>query len=383
MLQTLRSTILITLSGVSLAFVVSGLGGGVVQAQTPLNRAVVAALRNRVQLMPQQQQPRLAKKADVLVPGDGVSTARSSFAELRFNDGSLARMGEQAVFWFVPKSRTLQLSNGTALLLIPPKQGRTQVRTPNVTAGIQGSALFVRYNPATNTTLVGALTDSGIEVFNQDGSQRQPLKGGQMAVVVQDRIRQVYDFDLKTFYQTSDLVEGLNLDQTDSTPSGDAAIAQVQAETMAALKQQATSSDFGVVNPSFVPLPVAQSDNFPPIIGILASNTIDLTSTNSDGLGVTVGFPNQGISVTNSFPGLLGTFPGQGINDSVTLSTFNLGSTGLRSTSSILTINTINTINGTRTTCVGGFPGQGRGVAGGFPGRGRGVTGGFPGGSCP
>ncbi|MGA1626816.1 MAG: FecR domain-containing protein, partial [Prochlorothrix sp.] len=132
-------------------------------------------------------------------------------AELRFNDGSLARVGSQAVFWFVPNTRDLQLSNGTALMLIPPGQGRTRVRTPNVVAGIEGSALVVRFNPETETTSVISLTDSGIQVCMTASGDCQVLEGGQVAAVDADGL-QVYQLDLETFYATSGLVEGLDLD---------------------------------------------------------------------------------------------------------------------------------------------------------------------------
>ncbi|MBD3563293.1 FecR domain-containing protein, partial [Planktothrix sp. FACHB-1355] len=140
-------------------------------AEMPLTKAVIQSLRNLVRLIPQNQTGRPARVSDPVNPGDSLATGRESLAELRFNDGSLARVGEQAVFQFLPNTRTFRLSNGTALLLIPPGRGTTRVQTPNARAGIRGSALFVRYNPETDTTVVGALTDSNIEVFNQNSSQ--------------------------------------------------------------------------------------------------------------------------------------------------------------------------------------------------------------------
>ena len=234
-------------------------------AETALTRAVVESLRNQVRLMRQNQSARPARPSDTMTPGDALATASASMAQLRFNDGSLARLGQQVVFKFVPGSRSFRLSNGTALLLIPPGQGRTNVRTPNAAAGIRGSALFVRYNPETDTTIVGALTNSGIEVFNQTASQTQELKAGYMAVIVKDRIQQVYEFDLNNFYRTSELVRGLNLTKTESTPAPDEAIASVQAETAQALKEQSqfTSSEQVIENPSFVQLPPSTSANFP------------------------------------------------------------------------------------------------------------------------
>ncbi|HEY9728968.1 MAG TPA: FecR domain-containing protein [Chroococcales cyanobacterium] len=233
-------------------------------AQTPLSRAVLQSLKNRVQLIPKSQQARPARVSDAMTPGDALATAKASAAQLRFNDGSLARLGEQAAFKFVPGSRTFQLSNGTALVLIPPGRGTTNVRTPNAAAGIRGSALFVRYNPETETTLVGALTDSGIQVFNRDASQRQELKAGYMAVIAKDRIARVYEFDLNAFYRTSELVRGLDLTQTAPADNSDEAIASVRAETVQALKaQQPVTGENVIENPSFVQLSVNTSEDFP------------------------------------------------------------------------------------------------------------------------
>ena len=95
-------------------------------AATPLSRAVIESLRNQVRLIPKNQSARPARRSDTMTGGDALATARSSMAQLRFNDGSLARVGEQAVFKFTPGTRTFRLSNGTALMLIPPGRGTTQ-----------------------------------------------------------------------------------------------------------------------------------------------------------------------------------------------------------------------------------------------------------------
>ncbi|BAU06197.1 FecR family protein [Fischerella sp. NIES-3754] len=229
-------------------------------AATPLTRAVIQNLRNLVQLIPHNQPKRRARKSDAIIPGDGLSTGRASLAELRFNDGSLARVGEQAIFRFLPKTRNFRLSNGTVLLLIPPGQGRTRVNTPNAAAAIRGSALFVRYDQKKDTTVVAALTNSGIEVFNKDASQRRELKAGQMLVVVKGQFQGLYDFDLRTFYETSDIVRGLDLPKQEQ-PSSDPAIAKVQAETAEALaSQQPITGQQVIENPSFVKLSPSGSD---------------------------------------------------------------------------------------------------------------------------
>jgi hypothetical protein len=254
-----------------LAFVLWGAQSFVIpsvaSARTPLSSAVIRQLRNIVELIPDDQPRRPARVSDRLTAGDALSTARRSFAELRFNDGSLARLGEQVVFRFVPNTRTFRLSNGTLLLLVPPGQGRTRIQTPNATAGIRGSALFIRYIPGTETTLIGALTDSGIEVANQDASQRYGLEAGQMAVIVEDRILRIYEFDLNTFYETSELTRGLNLANADesasrSTEPRDDAIAQVRQETVDAMSDQSpVVGDGTITNPAFIRLSTSAGDS--------------------------------------------------------------------------------------------------------------------------
>ncbi|HEY9673785.1 MAG TPA: FecR domain-containing protein, partial [Waterburya sp.] len=330
-----------------------------VLADTALTRAVIESLRNQARLIPKNQSPRQARPSDRMTPGDSLATARASMAQLRFNDGSLARLGEQAVFQFAPGTRTLNLSNGTALVLIPPRQGTTRVRTPNAAAGIRGSALFVRYLPETDTTIVGALTNSHIEVSNQTGSQRQELKAGNMAVVVKDRIEKVYEFDLRTFYKTSDLASGLDLTRSQPMPSTDAAIAQVQEETSDALKAQSPVIGERVIeNPDFIQLSASRSQDFPNVEpGVIDSepssrqqspgsfrntsgNTMDVRSLLERG-------EIRDNQIRNRFPGggaTGGNFPGG-------------GATG------------------------GNFPGRGNGNGGTFPGGG--ATGGnFPGGGA-
>ncbi|MBL1174522.1 FecR domain-containing protein [Pantanalinema sp. GBBB05] len=217
---------------------------GRAKATTPLTEASVETIRKEVLVRLKKQPFRPAKaKQDKLFPNDALRTGAISLAELRFNDRSLARIGEKALFEFQPGTRDLRLDRGTVLLLIQPKQGRTRVRTPNAAAGIRGSALFVRFIPDDNPnddlgpiTIVGALTNSDIEVSNQDGSQKYVLKAGQLAVVHKNMIG-LYPFDLNSFYATSALAAGLDLNQSAGAKSNmDSSIADVRAETLAALK---------------------------------------------------------------------------------------------------------------------------------------------------
>lgn len=224
-------------------------------AQSTLTWARVELVRNQVQLFTDGRS-RNARVSDVLGINDALSTARRARAELRFNDGSLARIGESAIFRFTPNTRNFRLSNGTVLLLIPPGQGRTTIQTPNAVTGVRGSALFVRFVPETNTTIIGALTTNAggpMMAYNEDGSIQQPLLGGEMAVVRGDGTIQHLEFDLKEFYLTSELVSGLGLHKKDAVIQ-DEHIEAVRQETLEALEQQGEFGDTEDVeeNPVFL-----------------------------------------------------------------------------------------------------------------------------------
>ncbi|HEY9736668.1 MAG TPA: FecR domain-containing protein [Trichocoleus sp.] len=210
------------------------------QADVALTRADVNAILNRVELLPRGRSARPARLSDYLGLGDALRTAAASRAELRFNDGSLARVGERATFRFTPNTRNFRLSNGTVLLLIPPGQGRTTIQTPNAVTGIQGSGLVVRYIPGQDLTLVMALTNNPagpMTVTTQDGAQSSALYAGQMALVQPSGI-EVVEFDLNGFYQTSDLIEGLGLSDENVESSTDDPLHAVRQETLEALSQQ-------------------------------------------------------------------------------------------------------------------------------------------------
>lgn len=180
-------------------------------AETPLTQATVQRIQKRVELYEKQKQERPARKDDVLNPGDALRTYQQAMAELRFNDRSLARIGEQAVFRFEPNSRSFDLQRGTVLLLIQPGQGRTRVRTPNAAAGIRGSALFIRYMEDSQVTMIGALTNSDIEISNNDG-KTVVLKAGQLGYIYKDQIG-VYNFDQKLFQETSPFFKDINWEE--------------------------------------------------------------------------------------------------------------------------------------------------------------------------
>jgi acrosin len=182
-----------------------------------------------------------------------VSTGQASLADLCFNNGSVARIGEQAVFEFWPQTRDSTLYNGTVLLLIPPGRDQTQINTPNAGAAIRGSALFVRYNRESETTVIGELTNRRIQVVNKESSQSLVLQAGKLMVVVKGEFQGLYDFDLRHFHENSNLVRGFDLIKQNSSPLPDPELASVQAQTAAAVATQKPIMGQGAINnPSFL-----------------------------------------------------------------------------------------------------------------------------------
>ncbi|MGP1384788.1 MAG: hypothetical protein ACTS2F_14580 [Thainema sp.] len=391
-------------------------------ASTPLTRAVIEALRNQVRLLQENQSTRPANVSDTITPGDGVATGQFSLAELRFNDGSLARVGEQVVFWFTPQTRSFRLSNGTLLMLIPPGRGGTRIHTPNVTTGIRGSALFVRHDAETNTTLVGALTDSGIEVTNADNTERLELQAGQMAVVVENTIQQLYEFDLDTFYQTSPLVEGLKLnqavtdDEMEASSEEERAIAAVRAETVIALQTQQFNQDTAVATQVFeLDAQRTTTSDTPDTADSVGVDTIEApVSTDLNQITTDVTVPLEGVVngvVDSVADDLVDAVVDDAINDvgnavdGVGNVADDVGNIPVVGNSPIDDIvegvvdvtegaidNTVDTVDDLvegpdivpdadlmDLINEGVFPGQGNGVEDGFPGQGNGVLDGFPG----
>ncbi|MEO1180982.1 MAG: FecR domain-containing protein [Cyanobacteria bacterium J06636_28] len=281
-------------------------------AQTSLTWAKVESLRNRVHLIPNGNNARLARVSDVMSIGDALRTAASARAELRFNDGSLARVGEQATFRFTPDTRNFQLSNGTVLLLIPPGRGRTTIQTPNAVTGIQGSALFVRVRClaeltaegycSSPVTFVGALTNNpagAMVAYNESGSQQQPIHAGEMVIIEDGNISQRLEFDLRTFYETSGLAAGLALDSPTPPTELSDELQEVWQEIQDALELQGDFDNRGsteevVENPDFITAP---------IVSTVPTDITELdVSANSD---VFAGFPGFSSSPAATFHGLV------------------------------------------------------------------------------
>lgn len=245
-----------------------------VQAQQDsLTRAEVYKLLNQVQLLLKNKPPRAAKRADVLVPLDALQTKTRSKAELKFNEGSLARIGSSATFRFKPglrryelpggglRSQTiLELRNGTALAMAGPGSTVTTVETPQFTVdnisgppatplpgtdiyptSLRSGAVALYFDSEKNTGGVFNLTSLPVTVTSLDGKQ-VTLQAGQTVTVKDGVIGPVQNFDLRKFYQTSSLSLGLGPGQEaeveKETPDVRSLLNAVRKETLAAVEAQ-------------------------------------------------------------------------------------------------------------------------------------------------
>ncbi|MCU0550944.1 MAG: hypothetical protein MUC48_16480 [Leptolyngbya sp. Prado105] len=224
-----------------------------------LTRGEVYKLTNQAQLLQSNRPARPARLADVLVPQDAIRTASRSRAELLFNEGSLARIGSNAIFRFIPGMRGFQLRNGTALIMSPPTTVATRIETLDGQAiaelppsaieaptnseqyQVRSLSMVIHVDAANNKTEFFNLTNNPIKIFDSKGNVTI-INGGQTVTVQNGVIGRVNTFDLRKFYQTSSLSVGLAPGQesliTQEPTRVQATLNQVRVATIAALTLQ-------------------------------------------------------------------------------------------------------------------------------------------------
>ncbi|MCY6494074.1 hypothetical protein [Leptolyngbya sp. GGD] len=217
-----------------------------VQASSALlTRGEVYKLTNQAQLLQRNRPARPARLSDVLVPQDAIKTATRSRAELLFNEGSLARIGSNAIFRFIPGMRGFQLRNGTALIMSPPTTVATRIETLDGSAiaelppsaidapptseqyQTRSLAMVVHVDGANNKTQFFNLTNNPIKILDNKGNFIV-INGGETVTVQNGVIGKINTFDLRKFYQTSSLSTGL-------APAQESLIAQEPAKVQATL----------------------------------------------------------------------------------------------------------------------------------------------------
>ena len=210
-----------------------------------LTQAEIYKLVNRVQLLLKNQPPRSAQVADVVEPLGAVKTATRARADLVFNEGSLVRLGGNAIFRFVPGSRSFQLRNGTGLFMFPSGDERGTVVTPEAVVTAQGTTVWVQHNSDKQTTSIGVLTENPqvpVTVATSRGEVAVVLDAGQRTDVKKGELTAVKDMSLRRFYKVCKLAADLGIEAeipSDSLPpQAQNTIMTVRNQAIAALENQ-------------------------------------------------------------------------------------------------------------------------------------------------
>lgn len=216
------------------------------QSQSVLNRAQLYKLKNKVELNRQNQGNwSVARIGQTIVPQDTLRTGNASRAELLFNEGTLVRTGANTVFRFPQGKRRFELSSGSALVMIRPGMGQSNIITPQASIISQGTALFVQHDRTRNASLIGVLTNSlagPVSVLNNNGQVAIELRAGQFVSVINGVVGLVENFILPVFYDTIELAYGLGTGQqnlaTQESPEVQTTLNVIHNEALTSLQSQ-------------------------------------------------------------------------------------------------------------------------------------------------
>jgi len=118
-------------------------------AATPYREATVTRMQNQVNygdVKGDRSELRPAVVNDVVRSSNFLQTETDSRAELKYEDGSLVRIGQNTVFSFEAITRTLSLNKGSMIFYVPKGSGGANVKTPSLTAAITGTVGKVSSN---------------------------------------------------------------------------------------------------------------------------------------------------------------------------------------------------------------------------------------------
>ncbi len=122
------------------SIVLSFVAGAAAHAVMPYTQATVSRLQNKVSYGDTANRAtRDAKVSDVVKAATYLLTETDARAELKYDDGSIVRIGQNTVFTFEADTRSLSLEKGSLVFYIPKGSGGGTVRTASITAAITGT----------------------------------------------------------------------------------------------------------------------------------------------------------------------------------------------------------------------------------------------------
>jgi len=115
---------------------------GDLHAVEPLASATVTRVENKVsygKIVGDKSETRPAATNDVVKAGNFLMSETDSRAEMKYDDGTIVRIGQNTIFSFEANTRTLNLKQGTFVFYMPKGKGGGTIKTPTFTAAITGT----------------------------------------------------------------------------------------------------------------------------------------------------------------------------------------------------------------------------------------------------
>jgi len=165
----------------------------------PLATATVSRVENQVsygKIVGDKSETRPAVPNDVVKTNNYLLSETDSRAELRYEDGTIVRIGQNTIFTFEEKTRTLNLKKGTFVFYIPKGKGGGTIKTPSFTAAITGTIGKVSNNLIAVIEGEITLVPSGKKV--PEGFFARILSDGTIEIKPFDRAKE-FDGKLMTF----------------------------------------------------------------------------------------------------------------------------------------------------------------------------------------
>jgi hypothetical protein len=119
------------------------------RAAEPLASATVTRVENKVsygKVIGDKSETRPAEPNDVVKANNFLMSETESRAELKYDDGTIVRIGQNTIFSFEANTRTLNLKKGTFVFYMPKGKGGGTIKTPSLTAAITGTCCKVSAN---------------------------------------------------------------------------------------------------------------------------------------------------------------------------------------------------------------------------------------------
>ena len=172
---------------------------GTALAGTPYTQATVTRTENKVSygtVKGDRSETRPAAAQDVVKAMNFLLSESESRAELKYEDGTIVRIGQNTIFSFEANSRTLNLKKGTFVFFIPKGQGGGTIKTPSLTAAITGTVGKVSDNIIAILEGEVVLKPSGEHVHAGEFARRNP--DGTITIGKFDPLK-MFDGKLMTF----------------------------------------------------------------------------------------------------------------------------------------------------------------------------------------